>query len=48
MDIVQHQEFVLAGRVGKEKAAKNVLPRKDVGELTIILIVALLQLIWCR
>lgn len=36
MDIVQHQEFVLAGRVGKEKAAKNVLPRKDVGTVLVL------------
>ena len=36
MDIVQHQEFVLAAMVGKGKAARNVLLRKDVGELIII------------
>jgi len=31
VDIVQRQEFALAARVGKGKAARNVLLRKDVG-----------------
>ena len=34
MDIVQRQESALAAKVGKVKAARNVLPRKDAGELT--------------
>ena len=33
MDIVQRQECALAARVGKVKAARNVLPRKAAGEL---------------
>ena len=34
VDIVQRQESALAAKVGKVKAARNVLPRKDAGELT--------------
>ena len=35
VDIVQRQEFARVARAGKGKAARNVLPRKDAGELII-------------
>ena len=41
MAIVRHLVFALVAKVGKEKAAKSVLQRRDVGELAINMISSL-------
>jgi len=38
VDIVQRQECALAARVGKVRAAKNVLPRKDAGMVLVLVL----------
>merc|ERR1712223_1305234 len=39
-DIVQRQEFALAGMVGKGKVASNVLPRKGAGTVLVLVLVS--------